>query len=53
LNTSDKEHPETHEKSTDEKHGPATPFVNVDDGGNLERKMIGEWRRHGEEGEIF
>ena len=35
LDTS-KERPETHEKCTDEKHGPATPFVNVDDGGNYE-----------------
>lgn len=34
LDTSDKEHPETHEKRADEKHGPATPFINVDDGGN-------------------
>ena len=34
LDSSDKEHPETHEKCSDEKHGPATPFVNVDDGGN-------------------
>ena len=36
LDTSDKEHPETHEKYTDEKHEFATPFVNVDDGGNYE-----------------
>ena len=40
LNTSYKEHPETHEKCTDEKHGPATPFVNVDDGGNLVKWLV-------------
>jgi hypothetical protein len=31
---SDKEHPETHEKGTNEKHGSTTPFVNVDNGVN-------------------
>ena len=40
LNTSYKEHPETHEKCTDEKHGPATPFINVDDGGNLVKWLV-------------
>ena len=35
----DKEHPETHKKCTDEKHGPGTPFVNVDDGGNYENDL--------------
>ena len=34
------EHRETREKCTDDKHGPATPFVNVDDGGNYEN----DWR---------
>jgi hypothetical protein len=32
LKASDKEHPETHEKGTNEKHRSTTPFVNVDNG---------------------
>ena len=34
LEASNKEHPKTHEKGTDEKHWSTTPFVNVDNGGN-------------------
>jgi hypothetical protein len=34
LKTSNKEQPKAHEKGTTEKHGPSTPFVDVNDSGN-------------------
>ena len=34
LDAADEEHPEAHEKRTDEEHGKTAPLVDVDDGGD-------------------